>query len=270
MVISLEALTSRAKVPDQLLHYVQAVSGLKSSLVPGGVVHCSEDHAVLVCYDDPDRVDEALAGVLKRKGLRHVAVLAPVRPASAPDNATVTTDSYWRLELPIVPPRGKLANLLRRARREVTITASSGWSAEHQALAEEFCQRKQGLDDGSRYLFRNLAQYVGSSPDVSVVSALDASGSLLACAVADYTALGTAFYMFAFRRPSAPPGTADLLLWHLADEAGARGHQQLNLGLGIDPGVEFFKRKWQASCWLPLVETSWDIRPTGLWRRLFG
>ena len=42
----------------------------------------------------------------------------------------------------------------------------------------------------------------------------------------------------------------------------------LNLGLGINPGVAFFKRKWNARPWLPYVETSWEFPARGRLARL--
>ena len=93
---------------------------------------------------------------------------------------------------------------------------------------------------------------------------------------ARYTALGTVFYLFAFRSPESPPGTADALLDALAAEGIRRGHTLLNLGLGINPGIVFFKRKWNATILRPHVETSWAVqRPQeagllGSLKKLFG
>ena len=79
--------------------------------------------------------------------------------------------------------------------------------------------------------------------------------------VGDYSALRTAFYMFAFRQHDSPPGTSDALLDTLIHEAVKRGHSQLNLGLGISDGIGFFKKKWNARPAMPYVETSWAITP---------
>ena len=63
----------------------------------------------------------------------------------------------------------------------------------------------------------------------------------------------------------------------LVSEAEARGHMRFCLGLGIDPGIRFFKRKWHARPALPCLETGWSTRATtsgGGWfarlRRLLG
>jgi lysylphosphatidylglycerol synthetase-like protein (DUF2156 family) len=75
--------------------------------------------------------------------------------------------------------------------------------------------------------------------------------------------------MFSFRNPElAPPGSSDLLLAHLVEEARARGQTRMNLGLGVNAGVAFFKRKWGAAPFLPYVEVSWDIAAPSLVTRL--
>ena len=62
----------------------------------------------------------------------------------------------------------------------------------------------------------------------------------------------------------------------LAAEGIRRGHTLLNLGLGINPGIVFFKRKWNATILRPHVETSWAVqRPQeagllGSLKKLFG
>ena len=57
----------------------------------------------------------------------------------------------------------------------------------------------------------------------------------------------------------------------------ASGVRRFCLGLGIDPGIRFFKRKWHARPALPCLETGWSTRattPGGGWfsrlRRLLG
>ena len=42
----------------------------------------------------------------------------------------------------------------------------------------------------------------------------------------------------------AAPGASDLLLHRIAEDARAEGKRFLNLGLGVNDGVRFFKEKW--------------------------
>ena len=268
--LRLAELTAQAITPDQLLPYVGAVSGLESRLCGGCALHHGGGQAVLVAYpagkpDDMAAVDAALAEALALPGLERITVIAAGRPFAAPATAESTEDAYWSLPLPLVPPPGrrgqKVRNLVRRAGRDITIEQGGGaaaWTADHAALAEAFIARKgDALDAGSVYIFRKLGDYLAAAPDARLFSARDHSGRLLACAIGDFSSFTTAFYMFAFRAPDAPPGTADALLAALAAEGAERGHALLNLGLGMGAGVSFFKKKWGATPFLPCVETSW-------------
>lgn len=285
MVGNLARLSAAAIVPDQLVPYVSAVSGLESSVVAGCALHQADGQAVLVAYPPGDPLsqsglDEAVRLACQQPGIGHITVLAAARPAAAPPEASSSSDFYWQLDLPPAPYSGKLKNMLRSAGRGLALECASGpgaWSAEHAALVADFCARKgSALGDDTVYLFGQLGKYLDQVPDALLFSARTGNNELAGMAICDYTALGTAFYMFAFRSRKAPPGTADLLLDALIAEAVRRGHSWLNLGLGINPGIEFFKRKWGARMGLPCVETGWSLarqkpeRKSGWFRRLFG
>ena len=279
-------ITAGALTPDQLLPYVRAVSGLETRLCGGCALHHGGGHAVLVAYpagqpEDADAVDAAVAEAVVLPRLERLTVIAAVRPGAAPAQAESTEDAYWSLPLPLTVPPGrpgqKLRNLLRRATREISISQTGGagaWTAAHAALAEAFIERKGAqVDEGSSYIFRKLGDYLAQAPEARLFSARDAAGRLLACAIGDYSSFSTAGYMFAFRSPEAPPGTADALLAALAAEGAERGHSHLNLGLGMGEGVSFFKKKWGATPFLRCVETSWSPQPEkrrGWLGRIFG
>lgn len=270
-----------AVVPEQSPVYVGAVTGAVPGVSPGGFMqYTAGDDLILVAYDgygrerSPEDWEEAVAASVAAapKNARRVTVLGPRRPACAPARAeTGETDDWWALDLPASPPfvpaSAKVRNMVRRARREVEITAES-WGPEHKALVDEYLRARK-LAEGTRYIYARLDRYLAAAPDLVLFAARGrADGGLRAFAVGDFSALGVAFYMFAFRRPDSPPGCADALLNALLDEAAARGHTLLNLGLGIHPGVAFFKRKWRARPWLPYVETAWDLPVRGALARL--
>ncbi len=214
-------------------------------------------------------MDEALT----LSGLARITVLAAARPHAAPPGAPSVEDVFWSLPLPLPPGGQKLRNMLRRAARDI-VTEQGGadsWTAEHAALVEDFCcARADVLEASSVHIFRHLDAYLAAAPQARLFSARRAGGVLAGCAIGDYSSFSTAFYMFAFRRPDAPPGTADALLAALAAEGAERGHSLLNLGLGIHPGVAFFKKKWGASAFLSYVETSWSPQRKGWLARLLG
>lgn len=275
----LEQISALAQTPDQLLAYVGAVSGMTSSLCGEAILHRYDDNAVLVAYSPQDPLDPALMNesveeALGLQGLRQLTVLGPERPRQAPSHFSCREDLYWGLNLDKVDKSPKLRNILKRARRDLELTKSQGkgaWTAEHDELLTAFCAyRNERLEEDSVFLFRQVDKYLAAAPEAMLFSARDTEGRLKACAIGDFSAFSTAFYMFAFRYPDAPPGSADLLLDALVGEARERGYERLNLGLGINKGVEFFKKKWGAKPLFPYVESSWEIKRKGWLSRLLG
>lgn len=278
MVNTLEVVSAQAVMPDQLAGYVKAIANLSGALCENCPLYITGDAGILVAYPSGNPLNEAamnhaIDSALSRRDLKTITVLSPYRPQAAPKGASCKRDAYWSIDLP-VNLGAKTRNMLKRALREVEITVKSGanaWSEEHASLIADFCARKKNtLDDGSKFIFASLDKYLSEVPDAILYSARLDNGELCACAIADFSALATAFYMFAFRAKNAPPGTADLLLSKIATEACNRGFVRLNLGLGIDTGIEFFKKKWGAGVFLPYCETTWQIKRPGFFKRLFG
>lgn len=281
-------IAAEAVTPEQLVHYVRAVSGRRAVAAGGYAAYVHEGHAVLVAYgqnarehegspqgtpgSSPPSLGPALEELAPACGT--ITVLAPFRPAEAPENASVNTDRYWQIPLPAEAPGQKLRNMLRRASREVTI-GREDWGQEHAALVRRYLTSRPLLP-GTRRVFEALDAYVGSGPEgVLLLAARREGGGLAAFLIGDCTGLHTAFYMFAFRQPDAPPGAADLLLHSLMTEAEQRGHSRVNLGLGINDGIAFFKKKWGAVPFLPYVETTWALEgpkapARSILRALFG
>ena len=276
-------ISAGAVVPEQLVHYVTAVSGRKAVAAGEYAAYLHDGHAVLAAYpldvplhdgtSDPGAVPLASALNALGPACRTVTVLAPFVPVEAPENTPVNMDRYWQIPLPAAPPGQKLRNMLRRADREVTV-AREAWGDEHAALVRRYLDSRP-LPPGTRSVFGALAAYVEPGTEGVLLLAARRRGSLAAFLIGDCTGLHTAFYMFAFRQPYAPPGTADLLLHGLVREAEERGHSRVNLGLGIHDGIAFFKKKWGAVPFLPSIETSWSLvqektPQRSLLRRLFG
>lgn len=276
--MGLAQVTAAAITPDQLIPYVKAVSGLDSRMFGNCVGHFCEGQIVLIGFPlgkprDREELDKAVEEALQTKGLKHITVLSAEKPSQAPENAAVSTDAYWSLPLPLPPYRQKLRNMLARAKRDIHIEESGadGYGQEHEAMAEAFCAERR-LEPGMVHIFRQLKKYLAQSPEARLFSARTKDGTLAAFAIGDYSSFNTAFYMFACRLPSAPPGTADALLEAVAKCGEERGHSLLNLGLAVNEGIGFFKKKWGAEYFLPCCECGWDVRQEkkGLFARLFG
>jgi hypothetical protein len=66
------------------------------------------------------------------------------------------------------------------------------------------------------------------------------------------------------------PGASDLLLSKIIEQAIVEEKRYLNLGLGINAGVTFFKTKWGGVPFLPHYTCRQErARTTSLWQNLF-
>ncbi len=261
----LAGMEMEALVPEQIPAYVRAVSGRRLCECGGFPAWLSDSDMVLVAFpmqageaqeEFARKVENAVAVASTVPKMQRITVLCPFVPASAPPRATVKTDTWQVIDLPHIPAQ-KLRNMLRRAERDVAVRREE-WSDECAGLVHRYLLEKP-LDSGTRHIFSRVGDYVKRSPLAILYAARSREGRLEGIAVGDHSALDTAFYMFAFRRSDSPPGTGDLLLDAIAREAVERGQRVLNLGLGIDSGISFFKKKWGARELMPHTETTWSL-----------
>lgn len=269
----LDKVTAQAVTPEQVVPFVSAVTGARPRMVGSCVGFQSEGHLVLVGYPlhdprDVGAMSEAVSEAIQIPGLRRITVIGPAKPPQAPDRSIVEEDCYFSLPVPPPPPGQKLRNLLRRAGRELSIERGRPWGDDHMALVQGYLDERN-LNPGTSHIFRQLPRYMTASLGCLLLSARLGDGGLAAFAVGEFAALRTAFYMFCFREPElAPPGSADLLLSELLEEARRRGQTQMNLGLGVNEGIRFFKRKWGAVPFLPYVQVTWEQGSPGILSRL--
>jgi len=257
-------ITAQALVPEQIVSYVTAVGQSQALLCGGCAAYDYGDQRTLIAYapgaaPGEDAGEAAMNAAVKAAladGISSLTVLGPARPAAAPPEAASREDAYFFLPLPAGEPGQNLRNMLRRGSRECAVTEET-WNDEHAALVG-MCRDARPLEAGMRHIYGRIPDYLAASPEAVLFAARDASSRLIASAVGDFSGLSAAFYMFAFRRPDCPPGVADVLLQAIVDRAEERGHQYLNLGLGINKGIAAFKGKWGASVRLPCVQTSWE------------
>jgi hypothetical protein len=271
----LARVTAEAAVPEQVVVYVDAVSGSRPRIFHDCVGYAADGTLVLVGYPlhEPRDVKAMTAAVdeaLGVPGLERITVIGPARPRQAPSTAVVALDSYYALPVPPPPPGQKLRNLLQRARRELSLVRGRRLEIDHKALVQRYLDERP-LAAGTRHIFGQLPRYIEASAGSLVVSGRLANGRLAAFSVGEFAPFATAFFMFCFRDPEcAPPGSADLVLAGLLEEAWEHGQTRMNLGLGVNAGIGFFKRKWGAEPFLPYVETSWELKPRGFLSKLRG
>jgi len=262
------AILEHAYVPEHLPHYVTAISGTEPFLIDDFVAHLARRQLVFIGYPlrgkiDGDRMLAALEEAKARFEPATVSIIAPTLPSVLQDCSPSPTDAYYHLNLSRLRIPKKNRNMLTRARREVSVRIGE-FGREHKKLVKDFiCSRH--LDDGSRFIFQHLDKYA-QCEGALVFEARNARGKLAAFDIADFAARDYAFYMFNFRSEKhAGPGASDLLLFHVIKRAQAEGKRYINLGLGIDEGITFFKKKWGGVPFLDYIACTQESKAGESW-----
>ncbi len=248
-------LALRAYVPEHLPGYGRAFSGGAEPFLVGSYLgYLREETLSWVGYPlegafQEETMKSALETAIKKYRPSRVAITAPSFSGVGGEKKSV--DLYYRLELTPLRVPSKTQNMVQRAGRELAVDKRQEFGGDHQALVDLFLGSRE-LEEGTRIIFSRIADYLSSVSTAWVFAARDSRGRLAGFDVADFGAGEYAFYLFNFRsREAAVPGTSDLLLYALIQEAQERGKKYLNLGLGINEGVAFFKKKWGGRPFLP-------------------
>ncbi len=245
-----------AYVPEHLSHYVTAVSQTEPFFIDDFVVHVKEDHLIFVGYPLKEpwgekqmvRVLESAVECFKPKS---IALTASAIPSSLKNCVHPLPDHYYRLDLSSISISQKLRNMLKRAGRELSVESSNTFDEDHRKMIAEFL-KTHPVDEAAGFIFNRIKEYLSSSPTAQVFDARNKRDELVAFDIAEFTPKDYALYMFNFGSDARyVPGASDLLLSKVIQQAKTEKKKYVNLGLGINPGVTFFKKKWGAVAFLP-------------------
>ena len=118
-------------------------------------------------------------------------------------------------------------------------------------MVEEFVKTHLAAE-ATRFIFKRIGEYLSSCPTAWLFDAVNGKEDLVGFDVAEFKPRTYAHYMFNFSSETDYiPGASDLLLSEIIEQAKAEGKKYINLGLGINAGVTFFKKKWGGESYLP-------------------
>jgi hypothetical protein len=245
-----------AYVPEHIPQYVTPISQTEPHLFGDFLVYAKKGHFILVGYPlneafQEGRLERALEDAVQSLKPVSVSLIAPAIPPSLQRGSSPSTDQYYRLDLSTLSLSQKSRNMLRRAGRELTVGKNPHFAQEHKKIVEEFL-KSHPADEATRFIFRRIDAYLSSSRTASIFEARTGDGDLVAFDIAEFMPKDYAVYMFNFRSHTRyVPGASDLLLSAVMQQAIAEGKKYINLGLGINQGVAFFKEKWGGAVFLP-------------------
>jgi hypothetical protein len=257
----------RACLPEHLPDYVRAVSGAEPFLHRNYLYFLNKKHLIFNGYPlEPDSGSPApvYAYICERFQPTTVAVIAPAIWLPADQCEQQSTDSYYRLDLPIPPIDAAVAYMLRRARRELQVVAGR-FGKEHKKIIKTFVAG-HNFSRRQKYIYKRIPHYIKAS-DRAVLLEARRGTKLVAFSIVHLGAADYAFYMFSFRSgKTGVPGASDLLFYEMVNLAQAEGKKAINLGLGVNAGIRRFKEKWGGVPFLPYVSAMVHRGPVDLGR----
>ena len=245
-----------AYVPEHLSHYVTAISQTEPFLIDDFLVYVKKDHLIFVGYPLTGPLGEkqmvrVFEDAIKRFKPKTVALTGPAIPSSLKNCVHPRPDQYYRLDLSSISISQKLRNMLKRAGKELFVERNQKFDEEHWKMVDEFLQTHP-VDEATGFIFQRIGHYLSSSETAWTFDARTEKGELVAFDVAEFRPKGYALYMFNFGSGARyVPGASDLLLSEVIQRAKAEKKKYINLGLGINTGVTFFKKKWGGVPFLP-------------------
>jgi hypothetical protein len=245
-----------AYVPEHLSNYVTAVSQTEPFFIDDFLIHVKKDHLIFVGYPLKEPWGEkqmvrVLENAIQRFKPKNVALTAPAIPSSLKNCFHSPPDDYYRLDLSSISISQKLRNMLKRADRELSVERGNTFDEEHRKMIAEFL-KTHPVDEATGFIFNRINKYLSSSITAWVFDARNKKDELVAFDVAEFIPKDYALYMFNFGSDARyVPGASDLLLSKVIQQAKTDKKKYINLGLGINPGVTFFKEKWGGVAFLP-------------------
>jgi len=115
---------------------------------------------------------------------------------------------------------------------------------DHRELTREFLERV-ALPDTIKELYLSMPRYVEGSDTALVLEARTVENKLSAYFVVDTAAEGFLTYLVgAHSKKDHVPHASDFLFHEMVALARETGKREINLGLGVNPGIARFKTKW--------------------------
>lgn len=242
----------RALVPEHLPSYVEAVSSAEPHLHDDYLYFTRKSHLIFIGYPlktETANPSESFESACERFRPTTITVITSRLWFRDSSYEIQSTDSYYKLELPLetIPP--ELAYMIRRASREITVSEGE-FSRAHRKLINEFISSYE-LSEEYRHIYERIPHYLKQSTTAHLLEARRGKG-LVAFTIFDLGSARYAFYLFNIRSTKQHvPGASDLLFYEMVNLAQSEGKMAINLGLGIHRGVRRFKEKWGGTPFLP-------------------
>lgn len=265
---------ARAVVPEHSVYFMEAMSGGHSFTVGDYFFLTSGDWLMAIGYPlsggaDYDfasfraAIDEAVRDAAKNPqkpgaeaGRVNVHAVAPYFPADF-DGQVSENDHFFILPSDSPVPE-RIKRHLRKAEEALRVDEGTEFTPAHRRLWSEILT-KTGMRNNVREMYAKTGHVMSGRPrGLSFLNAWDEKGNLAASLLVD-SAPGEflSYIIGAHSRRNYTPYATDLLFAAMLEKAGRENKKYVHLGLGVNEGIERFKRKWGGVRQLSFAMANW-------------
>jgi hypothetical protein len=247
---------NRAYVPEHIVSLMTLISKGDPFLIEDYLGLVKDNWLILVGYPlegnfSTERCDQIVRQSVERHRPEYLWFIGPEIPPSLLDASSEReTDQYYTFDVAHTVPKPSLKRVAEKASKELIIGRGRKLLKEHEVLIAEFLGREK-LPDRVRELYLAMPDYIGRSSSAWILDTRDKTGNLCAFYIVDLGAKNfSAYILGAQSKRHYVPHASDLLFLEMINLTREQGKGSINLGLGVNEGIQRFKRKWGGSSFL--------------------
>lgn len=244
---------ANAYVPEHSVDLMTSVSGGEPFLIDGYFGCRRGEEIILVGYPLQHKFDVNELGTFvdqmqKKINPSTISLIAPELSKQFTSSCVENEcDDYYTLNIHDRNNKKGEGRLSSTARKKLSIECSTEMGKAQGILSAEFIEEVQPPMRVKNLLLK-MPTFVNRSRDSVVLNAWDKNNNLAAFYVVDLSARDFSAYVIGCRSKKCPiPGASDLLFFEMIQMSKVYDKQYIHLGLGVNPGIERFKKKWGGS-----------------------
>jgi hypothetical protein len=243
-------LLAHAYVPEHISGMMAAISLAEPFLLDGYVGYIKENWVIIIGYPlekefNMVECDRVIKNIKSARQPEYIWFIGPEIPNSlAKDCRDRQSDHYYSLNLVDYSIKSSLHRQVGKAGERLSVEKSRHFTTEHQVLIDELLGNRN-LPPMIEELYRSIPDYIKKCETAEVVSARDRHGKLCAFFIIETAAERFDVYLLGCHsKENYIPHASDLVFSEMISLARKRGKPEINLGLGVNPGIQRFKVKW--------------------------
>ncbi len=239
-----------AYIPEHIINLMVGLSRGEPFYENGYVYFVKKDVLIFIGYRLPEIFLSEDCGPFMRQIIKKFRpettwFIAPEIPPSLKNEVQEReSDFYYILKVASTSFRQRLLREAEKAARQLVVTKSREFSAEHILLTKEYLGQ-ENLPGKIKELFNRLPEYIKYSSSSLILSAWDEGGKLSAYYVLELAGGRFITYVLGgYSKKNYVPHASDLLFLEMYKLAKEMQKEYIHLGLGVNEGIRRFKIKW--------------------------